>query len=647
MKKISLVIGLLVLAIASSGQTGRDYPITPVPFTKVHIADAFWAPRLETNRTVTIPFIFKKCEETGRIANFAIAGKLEQGKYTGERYNDTDVYKIIEAASYSLMVRPDPGLDRYLDGVIAKIAAAQEPDGYLFTARTADPAHPQPGIGPERWVEEAVSHELYTAGHLYEAAAAHFQATGKRTLLDIALRNADLVASVYGPDKRRGFPGHQEIELALVKLTRLTGKEKYLDLARYFLDQRGRDVKLTQYPTGSRFAIYNDAEQIQAHKPIPEQAEALGHAVRLTYMCAGLADAAALSGERSYFESVGRLWESVVGRKMYLTAGVGSRHDRERFGADFELPNLTGYAETCASIGMALWNHRMFLLTGESKYLDVMERTIFNGVLAGVSLEGNAFFYANPLESDAKFKFNKGAAVRQPWFGVACCPGNVARFLPSIPGYVYAVKGDSLYVNLFIGGAGEVDLGAKKIAVRQETGYPWDGGVRLVLEPAAPSEFTVLVRIPGWAQGRPVPTDLYRYADAVRPVVRLAVNGVPAAFEIDKGFARLRRTWTKGDAIDLTLPMEIRRVVARETVKDDAGKVALERGPLVYCLEGADNAGKALGAFLPDAAVLRAEFRPDLLKGVEVLTGAGLLAIPYHVWAHRGPNEMAVWLTRK
>jgi uncharacterized protein len=646
MRKLSLTIGLFALAVASSGQSKSDYPITPVPFTKVHVADAFWAPRLETNRAVTIPFIVKKCEETGRIANFAIAGKLAEGKYTGERYNDTDVYKIIEAASYSLMVRPDPELDRYLDGVIAKIAAAQEPDGYLFTARTADPAHPQPGIGPERWVEETVSHELYNAGHLYEAAAAHFQATGKRTLLDIALRNADLVASVYGPDKRRGFPGHQEIELALVKLTRLTGKAKYLDLARYFLDQRGRDVKLTQYPAGSRFAIYNDAEQIQAHKPISEQTEALGHAVRLTYMCAGLADAAALSGEGSYLDSVSRLWESVVGRKMYLTAGVGSRHDRERFGADYELPNLTGYGETCASIGMALWNHRMFLLTGESKYLDVMERAIYNGVLAGVSLDGNAFFYSNPLESDAKFKFNKGAAVRQPWFGVACCPGNVARFLPSMPGYIYATKGDSLYVNLFIGGSGEVDLAGNKISIRQETGYPWDGGVRMVVDPAAPAEFTVLVRIPGWAQGNPVPTDLYRYTDAVRPAVRFAVNGALATLELEKGFARIRRTWKKGDTIDLSLPMEIRRVVAHPSVKDDAGKVALERGPLVYCLEGADNGGKALGVVLPDDAVLKAEFRPDLLKGVEVLTGAGLLAIPYHVWAHRGPNEMAVWLLK-
>jgi uncharacterized protein len=649
---------LLILAfptavpLSVSAVEGKDYPIRPVPFTQVQVRDAFWLPRLETNRTVTIPFLFKKNEETGRVDNFAIAGGLIKGTYKGERYNDTDVYKPIEGASYSLMVHPDPALDRALDEVIAKIAAAQEPDGYLFTARTCDPAHPRPGIGPERWVEEAVSHELYNAGHLYEAAVAHYLATGKRTLLDVAVKNADLVASVFGPDKRHGFPGHQEIELALVKLYRVTGREKYLDLAKYFLDQRGREVKLTQYPRGNRFAIYNDPEQIQAHKPVLEQDEAVGHAVRLTYMAAGMADVAAIFGDSAYLAAIERLWKNVVGRKMYLTGGVGSRHDRERFGADYELPNLTAYAETCASIGMALWNQRMFLLTGEAGYIDVLERALYNGILSGVSLDGRSFFYANPLSSDGRFKFNQDGLGRAPFFETACCPGNISRFLPSVPGYVYAVRGDTLFVNLFIAGTARIDVGGRPVAVAQETRYPWDGAVGLTFDPETPAEFTVSVRVPGWARNEPVPSGLYRYAasSTARPVFR--VNGTPATPVVEKGFARFRRTWRKGDRVDVVWPMEARLVRAGDAVKDDAGRAAVERGPLVYCAEGIDNGGAALDAVLPPGADFRTTWRPDLLGGVVVLnttpreTGRPLALVPYYAWAHRGPGEMAVWLGR-
>jgi len=666
MKEIARFFIIVIISAfsAPAAQTKKDYPLQPVPFTRVAVTDAFWLPRIETNRTVTILFILKKNEETGRIDNFAIAGGLMQGKYRGERYNDTDVYKWIEGASYSLQVHPDLELDKYLDGVIAKIAAAQEPDGYLFTARTTDPAHPQPGIGPERWVEENVSHELYNAGHLYEAAVAHFQATGKRALLDVAIKNADLVANVFGPDKRHGFPGHQEIELALVKLCRVTGNENYLNLAKYFLDQRGHDVKLTQYPPGNRFAIYNDAEQIQAHKPIFEQDEAVGHAVRAAYMFTGMADVAALTGDLKYFDAVQRLWENVVNKKMYLTGGIGARHDRERFGTNYELPNLTGYAETCASIGMAFWNHRMFLLTGEAKYLDVMERVIYNGVISGVSIEGQAFFYANPLESDGKFKFNEGQLGRAPYFGTACCPGNISRFIPSLPGYVYAVKDDALYVNLFVGNTARIALKSQAVNIKQETRYPWDGAVKITVEPEKAGEFSVKVRIPGWAQNRPVPGDLYKYVDRSDEKAVLKVNGSPAGLNMDKGFARIRRNWKKGDTIDLVLPMPVRRVVAQTMVKDDTGKVALERGPLVYCAEWPDNGGKVLNLVLADNAQLKHEFRADMLKGIVVLKGKALavtknadgsiadkkeqdfLAIPYYVWAHRGPGEMAVWLIR-
>jgi hypothetical protein len=646
--------GVLMGADAATVLEKKDYPIRPVPFTQVRVTDAFWLPRLETNRTATIPFLFKKNEETGRIDNFAIAGGLIKGKYRGERYNDTDVYKPIEGASYSLMVHPDPALDRALDELIAKIASAQEPDGYLFTARTCDPAHPQPGIGLERWVEETVSHELYNAGHLYEAAVAHFLATGKRTLLDVAIKNADLVASVFGPDKRHGFPGHQEIELALVKLYRVSGNEKYLNLAKYFLDQRGREVKLTQYPRGNRFAIYNDPEQIQAHKPVLEQDEAVGHAVRLTYMAAGMADVAAIFGDPAYLAASERLWRNVVGRKMYLTGGVGSRHDRERFGEDYELPNLTAYAETCASIGMALWNQRMFLLTGEARYIDVLERALYNGILSGVSLDGRSFFYANPLASDGRFKFNQDGLGRAPFFETACCPGNLSRFLPSVPGYVYAVRDDELYVNLFIAGTAKIDVGAHPVAVVQETRYPWDGAVRIRLDPETPAEFAVWVRVPGWARNEPVPSDLYRYA-AQKQIARAVfrINGAPAEPVLEKGFARFRRTWKKGDRIDVVWPMEARLVLAHASAKDDIGRVAVERGPLVYCAEGVDNGGVALALTIPSGAGFHEEWRPDLLNGVMVLKstvspvgGRPLVLVPYYVWAHRGPGEMAVWLNK-
>jgi len=690
-------LAAMFVVAGATASTGRpadtDYPIKPVPFTAVKVTDGFWAPRIETNRTITIPAIFKKCEETGRIDNFAIAGGLMKGEYKGERYNDTDVYKTIEGASYSLMVHPDPALDRYLDGVIAKIAAAQEPDGYLYTPRTASPGKVQPGTGAERWAELAVSHELYNAGHLYEAAAAHYLATGKRSLLDVALKNADLVARTFGtgPGKRRGFPGHQEIELALVKLYRLTGNAAYLGLAKYFLDQRGHGVELRQYPPGNRFAIYNDATQIQAHKPVLEQDEAVGHAVRLTYMASGMADIAGLTGDRAYLEAVRTLWENVAGKKMYLTGGIGSRHDRERFGENYELPNLTGYLETCASIGMALWNHRMFLLTGDAAYLDVMERVMYNGVLSGVSLDGTLFFYPNPLESDGKYLFNKGRAGRAPWFGVACCPGNISRFLPSVPGYVYATKGDILYIDMFVAGEATIDLGGTAVAIRQETRYPWDGAIRLTVDPGNRREFALHVRIPGWARDLPVPTDLYRYEGRGNSQASIRVNGRPVALDLDKGFARVRRTWKKGDRVEVILPLEARRVVAHPSVKDDEGFVAVERGPLVYCAEWPDNDGRALNILLPENAALRPAERKDLLGGIVVVEGDALAAdpaavtrlgersgadaaaddeadappasrrrlapgaplkahrlvlIPYYAWAHRGPGEMSVWLLR-
>ncbi|MGB2908467.1 MAG: glycoside hydrolase family 127 protein [Candidatus Aminicenantaceae bacterium] len=661
-----ILLGFLIMAIAACTEEADapDYPITPVGFTEVALSDGFWAPRLETNRVSTIPFAMQQNEETGRVDNFRIAGGLMEGKYKGERYNDTDVYKVMEGAAYTLALEPDPKLDSELDSLIEIIAAAQEEDGYLFTSRTADPDNPLMGTGEERWSNLAVSHELYNAGHLYEAAVAHYLATGKRSFLEVALQNAELVAATFGPDLKRDAPGHQEIELGLVKLFRVTKDSRYLELAKYFLDQRGHGLELKIYPEGHRFSIYNDPVQIQAHKPVIEQEEAVGHAVRCMYMYAGMADVAAMAADTSYIAAMDRLWENVVGRKMALTGGVGARHARENFGDDYELPNLTSYNETCAAIGMVLWNHRMFLLHGDARYLDVMERVLYNGVIAGVSLEGDTFFYPNPLESDGKYRFNKGKAARQPWFGTACCPGNIARFLPAVPGYVYARNDDTLYVNLFVTSGTTLRVAGQKVGLKQETLYPWEGKIKITLEPARTAEFTVNVRVPGWARSRPVPSDLYRYLDSVSSNMRIQVNGEAQDLELIKGFASFHRTWNKGDVIELDLPMPVRRVLSHESVEDNRGKVALERGPLVYCVEWPDNEVDVLSLALPDSSNLATEYREELLQGLMVITGdaysqaadspepAGAFstqfaAIPYYAWAHRGIGEMAVWMKRK
>ena len=659
---LAMTVFFVVPPGTRAGEPARDYPIRPVPFTAVQIADAFWAPRIETNRAVTIPFAFRKNEETGRVDNFKIAGGLMEGTYDGQRYNDTDVYKVIEGAAYSLKQHPDPELEEYIDGLVEIIAQAQEPDGYLFTGRTCNRAHPAPGTGAERWSLLAISHELYNAGHLYEAAVAYYQATGKRQLLDVALKNADLVERTFGPDKRPGTPGHQEIEIGLVKLYRVTGAEKYLKLAQYFLDARGRiEGYITQYPKESRWSIYNDPVQIQAHQPILDQDEAVGHAVRATYMFSGMADVAALTGSDAYIRAIDRLWNDVGGRKLYLTGGIGARHSHESFGEAYELPNLTAYNETCAAIGNVFWNHRLFLLHGDAKYVDVLERTAYNGLLSGVSLSGDRFFYPNPLSSDGKYPFNKASTERAPWFGVACCPGNMTRFLPSFPGYVYAAKDDTLYVNLFVAGRGEIDMEAGQVIVTQQTRYPWEGKVKIVLDPQTEGEFVVAVRIPGWARNEPVSTELYRYVDAAPATWSLKINGDAVACDLERGFARIRRRWKQGDTIDLDLPMPVRRVRAHEKVEADRHRVALERGPLVYCAEWPDQPGRRVrNLVLPDTAELSPEWHGDLLGGVVTLKGRvqavqadgtcteqEFTAIPYYAWANRGPGEMAVWLARR
>ena len=646
-------MALWALSLGCAKKVQKDYPIKPVIFTEVAVDDAFWLPRLETNRQVTIPFAFKKSEETGRIDNFAKAGDLMLGKFIGIRYNDSDVFKIMEGAAYSLSLHPDPELEAYLDDLITKVAAAQENDGYLFTTRTIDPENPAPGSGDERWSNLGSSHELYNVGHMYEAAVAHYQATGKRDFLEVALKNADFIASVFGPDKRRGFPGHQEIEIGLAKLFRVTGDEKYLKLAKFFLDERGQEEHKKMFPETSDFSIYNQDWYLQAHQPVIEQEEAVGHAVRAVYMYSGMADVAALTGEKSYVRAIDRIWENVVSKKLYVTGGIGSRHEGEAFGDNYELPNATAYNETCAAIGNVFWNHRLFLLHGEAKYLDVLERTLYNGLLSGISLSGDRFFYPNPLESDGEYKFNQGAATRKPWFDCACCPGNLARFVPSIPGYIYAWQDEVLYINLFVQSQASVKIGKIPLKVTQETLYPWEGKVLITLDPEQAAEFTVSIRIPGWAQNEPVPNDLYFFLQQEEQQVVLKVNSEAHALDMEKGFTRLHRKWEKGDVIELHLPLLVRKIVAHEKVENNVGKVALQRGPLVYCVEGIDNQGQVLNRALPDDMSFEVEFRPDLLGGINVITGKGgeeevqLVAIPYYAWSHRGVGEMTVWIPRE
>jgi DUF1680 family protein len=630
-------------------------PIQAVAFTQVHLADAFWAPRLETNRTVTIPTCFKKCEET-RIPNFRRAAKLEPGDFRGYPYDDSDVYKVMEGAAYCLATQKDPVLEKYLDDLIAVIAKAQEPDGYLYTPRTIHGAKAPGRASHVRWLNEMGgvngqdSHELYSAGHMVEAAVAYYQTTGKRSFLDVAVKNANLVNQVWGPapEQLKISPGHQEIELALVRLYQATNDRKYLTLAKFLLDCRGRYRR-----PGDKNGAFN--EYYANLVPVTELKEAIGHSVRTGYMLSAMTDIASLLGDPAYAKAVDTIWGDTVGTKLYLHGGVGAIAGHEGFGAPYQLPN-NGYNETCAAIAMCLWNERMFLLHGDAKYIDVLERTLYNGFLSGVSLSGDHFFYPNPLVS-------RGGYGRSAWFGCSCCPVNVCRFLPSVPGMVYAVRNDQLYVNLYAGGTAEAEVAGTKLGLKQETQYPWNGAIKLTLAPAKTTKFTVRLRIPGWACQQPLPTELYRYAEQEKPQVKLTVNGKPEKLVLDQGYAVITRKWKANDVVALDLEMPVRRVVADDRVKDDAGRVALERGPLMYCLEGIDNGGKIFPLVLPDDARLAIQPRPELLGGVTVISGQGqaarrqadgtvttepatLTAIPYYAWCNRGAGQMQVWLPR-
>lgn len=622
--------------------------IQSVPFNRVHMTDRFWTPRIEANRTVSIPSAFGKSEESGRFDNFALAGGLINGEHKGDfSFDDTDPYKIIEGASYAMAAKYDKKLDAYLDSVINLIAMAQEPDGYLTTCVTNRCTRLSGWWGNARW-EKINSHELYNSGHLYEAAVAHFQSTGKRTLLNVAIKNADLVCQVFGPNagQIRRPSGHPIIEMGLAKLYKVTGDQKYLDMAKYFVEETGRGTD------GHHLSEYS-----QDHMPVLQQKEIKGHAVRAGYLFSGVADVAALTNDTAYFNALTRIWENMASRKLYITGGIGSRAQGEGFGPDYELHNHTAYCETCASISNVYWNQRMFQATGDAKYIDVLERALYNGVIAGVSLSGDKFFYDNPLES-------MGQHERQAWFGCACCPGNITRFMASVPGYMYATDKNSIYINLYAQSKANVLLGQNNIEIRQETVFPNDGNVKFFIRPSKTQKLTLKFRIPGWAENRPVPTDLYFYSENKNMPVEILLNGKVVKAKSEKGYLSIDREWKKGDKVELKLPMEIRKVLANAQVEDTKVKMAFERGPVVYCLEAADQPDKQVfDKYIPKNAELKAEFRADLLNGVMVLKGTArkvtetadgisetevpFTAVPYSVWNNRGAGEMAVWLPYK
>lgn len=646
-----LLASTFVLVIGESCQSPEAVPMGPVfevPFTDVHLTDNFWSPRIEVNRTVSIPSAFKQCEINGRFDNFALAGGLIKGEHKGDfPFDDTDPYKIIEGASYSLAVKYDPQLDAYLDSVIALICAAQEPDGYLTTCVTNKCTRLSGWWGTERW-EKLNSHELYNCGHLYEAAVAHYQSTGKRNLLDIAIKNADLICKVFGSgEEQKHVPsGHPIVEMGLAKMYKVTGNAKYLEMARYFIEETGRGTN------GHRLSAYS-----QDHKPILEQEEIVGHAVRAGYLYSGVADVAALEKDTAYFNAICRIWDNMATKKLYITGGIGSRPQGEGFGPEYELHNHNAYCETCASIANVYWNQRMFLATGDAKYIDVLERALYNGVISGVSLSGDKFFYDNPLES-------MGQHERAPWFGCACCPGNVTRFVASVPKYMYATQdSNNLFVNLYAGSNSQIALGKDTIHMEQATGYPWDGSVKLIVSPQKAATFTLSLRIPGWAGNEPVPgSDLYTFTKKPDQLYSVSVNGKQLKAKTNRGYLTINRKWQPGDVVDLYLPMEARQVKANDKVHVDRGLLAIERGPVVYCLEGIDMPDQhVFNKYIPENSLFTCRYEEDKLNGIQELevlarelsqsaTGdvsekeVPVKLIPYSTWNNRGTTEMAVWI---
>lgn len=658
MKKRFIPVAILFCLLQHAKAQHKDYAYRSVPFTNVKLTDNFWLPRIKINHTVTIPASFERCEKTGRVKNFELAA-LKSGKFcTTYPFDDTDIYKTIEGASFSLSLFPDKRLEAYIDTLIIKIANAQEPDGYLYTARTIDPANPHKWAGPERWIKEReLSHELYNSGHLYEAAAAHFAATGKRSLLNIALKNADLVCSVFGHDKKHVAPGHEVIEMGLVKLYRITGKKQYLETANYFIEERGH---YNGYDAKSKDPWKNGAYW-QDHIPVVDQKEAIGHAVRAGYLYAAVADVAALTGDEKLWRAIDTIWENMVSKKIYVQGGTGAVGSGERYGDNYELPNATAYNETCAAIANVYWNQRMFQLHGDAKYIDLLEKILYNGLISGVGLDGKSFFYTNAMQIRNHYKHGDMESERSGWFECSCCPTNMTRLLPAVPGYMYAQNEEKVFVNLFASSEASLQVQNKPVLITQQNNYPWDGDLKFIVSPKSSQVFSFMIRIPGWVQNKAISSDLYSFSNASYQAVAITVNGSPVNYTIEKGYAVLNRTWKKGDLVEVILPMEVKRVIASEKIKDDAGKIAIQRGPMIYCAEWADNNGRTSNLVLPAQTTYTSEFKPGLLNGITIIKAEAVavitdtlansirterkpfVAIPYYAWANRGKGEMTVW----
>jgi DUF1680 family protein len=663
MKKILLCSGILFCLTQNTFGQNKDYAFRSVPFTSIKLTDNFWLPRIKTNHTVTIPASFERCDKTGRVKNFIMAA-AHSGKFcTTYPFDDTDIYKTIEGASFSLSLFPDKKLEAYVDSLIVIISNAQEPDGYLYTARTIDPANPHKWAGPERWMKEReLSHELYNAGHLYEAAAAHFLSTGKRTLLNIALKNADLICSVFGPDKRHTAPGHEIVEMGLVKLYRITEKKEYLATAKYFIEERGH---YNGYDSTSKDPWKNGAYW-QDNIPVIDQTEAIGHAVRAGYLYSGMADVAALTGDEKLLKAIDSIWTNMVSKKIYVQGGAGAVGSGERYGGNYELPNATAYNETCAAIANVYWNQRMFQLHGDSKYIDVLEKILYNGLISGVGLDGKSFFYTNAMQIRNSFKHSDMEGERSGWFECSCCPTNICRLLPSVPGYMYAQKDEKVFVNLFANSSASLMVTDKPIEIIQQNNYPWDGDLKFTISPKNTSlAFALMIRIPGWAQHIAIPSDLYSFKNSPQKKVLIKINGSPVDYTMENGYAMLNRIWKKNDMVEVSLPMEVQKVIASEKLNEDAGKIALQRGPIMYCAEWLDNNGKASNIILPAGTVFSSEFKPGMLNGINVLKTEAIavltdekenkvttikqpfIAIPYYAWANRGKGEMTVWFPER
>lgn len=645
------VVLLLGSALSESPSDELPYSINSVQSTRLAESN-FWHPRLETNRSVTVWHNLRKCEETGRSGNFRKAAGLEEGSYQGLRFDDSDLYKVLEGASRVLTDGPDEKLEQALDELIVAVAKAQQPDGYIYTVmQVPHPlGKPVKGVVPgERWIHERESHETYCMGHLIEAGIAHYQATGKRALLDVAIRAADRLVADFGPGQMELPAGHQEVELALARLSQVTGNQSYLKLASWFLEQRGRLSDDRQRLWSTYF---------QDHVPVREQREAVGHAVRAAYQYAAMADVAVLTDDEQYREVLRALWENVASRKLYITGGIGGGAG-EGFSGEYDLPNLRAYNETCSSIANILWQQRMFQLEGHAKYVDILERCLYNSFLSGISMEGDTFFYPNKLASVS-------GQNRSPWFRCACCPPNVLRFIPQIPSLFYASREGMIYVNLYGSSTAELKLDSTNVRLDQTSNYPWDGDVEIEIQPEQAAQFKIALRLPGWLNA-PFPSDLYSYvsSEEQKPIRALiTVNGETLAPEIEKGYAIVERQWQPGDVIRLELPMPVRRVAAHQAVTSCRDRVALMRGPIIYAVEAGDNSGNVHNLMVPANASFEPEQRLELLGGVVVLKGEvdtvaeaidgeleivkhELTAIPYYAWAHRGKQAMRVWHAMK